>query len=132
MKFMIYSRVAQFLVYNPITKQCIELLQLSIKSLQFSGIVCDFFEHDLQSSSYKIFMALFCEVYIYSSSSCKWQAVDSFSNFKFNFEYEIYDTCSCIMFKNNIYIAFCTIWMMVVYNPKDDAWNNLGLSINYK
>ena len=34
------------------------------------------------------------------------------------------------MYKKNIYIAFITKkfeWMMVVYNPKDDAWSNLGL-----
>ena len=32
------------------------------------------------------------------------------------------------MYKNNMYIAFFTLdnkWMMVVYNPKDDAWSNL-------
>ena len=36
------------------------------------------------------------------------------------------------MYKNNIYLAFITTkdeWMMVVYNPKDDAWSNFGLSI---
>ena len=35
------------------------------------------------------------------------------------------------MYKNNMYIAFSTLdekWMMVVYNPKDDAWSNLNLS----
>ena len=36
------------------------------------------------------------------------------------------------MYKNNMYIGFLTTkakWMMVVYNPKNDAWSNLGLSI---
>ena len=71
-------------------------------------------------------------IYIYSSSSCKWQAVDSYSNFKLNLESKVYDQpFSCIMYKNNMYIAFFTLddkWMMVVYNPKDDAWSNLCLN----
>ena len=86
----------------------------------------------MQSSSYKIFVVANVGVYIYSSFSCKWQAVDSFSNFKLNLESKIYDyPYSCIMYKNNMYIAFFTLdkkWMMVVYNPKDDAWSNLCLS----
>ena len=120
----------QFFVHNPITSQCIELPQHPAKSFNFSERNCDFFEHDLQSSSYKIFVVFHDGVYIYSSSSCKWQAFDSFSIFKLNLESKIYDLPdSCIMYKNNMYIAFSTIslqkWMMVVYNPKDDAWSNL-------
>ena len=121
----------QLLVHNPITRQCIELPQLPTKAMVWERN-CKFLEHDLQSSSYKIFLASNDGVYIYSSSSCKWQAIDSFSNFKLNLESKIYDWAySCIIYKNNMYIAFSTLdekWMMVVYNPKDDAWSNLCLS----
>ena len=131
-KHFIDSKPHQFWVHNPITRQCIELPQLSPKLFIHWKRNCDFFEHDLQSSSYKIFFASNTGVYIYSSSSCKWQAVDSFSNFKLNLESKIDDWCnSCIMYKNNMYISFFTLdekWMMVVYNPKDDAWSNLYLS----
>ena len=72
-------------------------------------------------------MASYDGVYIYSSSSCKWQVVDSFSNFKLNLGSKLYHwPYSCIMYKNNMYIAFSTLdkkWMMVVYNPKDDSWS---------
>ena len=123
----------QVLVHNPITRQCIKLPQFSPKSLfSWNSHNCDFLEHDLQSSSYKIFVASQGGVYIFSSSSCKWQAVDSFSNFKLSLESKIYDLPnSCIMYKNNMYIAFSTLdkkCMMVVYNPKDDAWSNICLS----
>ena len=121
----------QYLVHNPITKQCIELPQHPTKSFNLWERNCDFLEHDLQSSSYKIFVASNDGVYIYSSSSCKWQAVDSFSNFKLNLESKIYRPYSCIMYKNNMCIAFLTLddkRMMVVYNPKDDAWSYLGLN----
>ena len=75
-ELMINTMVNQFLVYNPITKQCIELPEIPIKKYVIK--VCDFFEHDLQFSSYKIFLACIHKVYIYSSSSHKWQAIDSF------------------------------------------------------
>ena len=134
-KLRINWELVQFLVYNPITKQCIELPELSIISLFFLE-VCDFFEHDLQSSSYKIFLASLHGIYIYSSSSHKWQVVDLFSNFKLNLKFNRVSSLrypvSCIMYKNNIYIAFTTTefeWMMVVYNPKNDAWSNLRLGI---
>ena len=130
-KHSIDSEHYQFLIHNPITRQCIELPQPP-QIFNFSMRKYDFFEHDLQSSSYKIFMASYGGMYIYSSSSCKWQAVDSFSNFKLNFEPKIYDwPNSCIMYKNNIYIAFSTLGQnqtMVVYNPKDDAWSNFCLN----
>ena len=130
-KLSIYGKPDQLLVHNPITRQCIELPQLCPESFNFWKINCDFFEHDLQSSSYKIFAAFDIGVYIYSSSSCKWQAVDSFSNFKLNLEPKIYNwSHSCIMYKNNMYIAFLTLdknQMIVVYNPKDDAWSNICL-----
>ena len=125
------SKPHQFLVHNPITRQYIELPQLSPELFVFWKRNCDFLEHDLQSSSYKIFVASATGVYIYSSSSCKWQAVDSFSNFRLNLESKLYGPYSCIMYKNNMYIAFLTLddkWMMVVYNPKDDAWSYLGLN----
>ena len=70
-KLIIENQLAQFLIHNPITRRCIELPQLSKKSFIFWERKCDFFEHDLQSSSYKIFMASYSGVYIYSSSSCK-------------------------------------------------------------
>ena len=54
----------QFLVRNPITKQCIELPQLSPKLFIDWERSCDFLEHDLQSSSYKIFVASGIGVYI--------------------------------------------------------------------
>ena len=131
-KHFIDRKPHQYLVHNPITRQCIELRQHPTKSFNFCERNCDFLEHDLQSSSYKIFVASNDGVYIYSSSSCKWQAVDSFFNFKLNLESKIYDWCySCIMYKNNMYIAFSTLynkWIMVVYNPKDDAWSNLCLN----
>ena len=131
-KHFIDSERQQFWVHNPITRQCIELPQLSPKSFIRWKRNCDFFEHDLQSSSYKIFVASNTGGYIYCSSSCKWQAIDSFSNFKLNLEPKIFDPLdSCIMYKNNMYIEFSTFnknRMMVVYNPKDDAWSNLCLS----
>ena len=107
-KHIIYGKPIQFLVHNPITRQCIELPQFSpILFMEWEN--CDFFEHDLQSSSYKIFLASYGGVYIYSSSSCKWQAVDSFSNFKLNLAPKIYNKpYSCIMYKNNMYMAFFT------------------------
>ena len=132
-KHFMDSKRDELLVHNPITRQCIELpTQLSPESfINWECYNCDFLEHDLQSSSYKIFVVSHGGVYIYSSSSCKWQAVDSFSNFKLNFEPKIYDwPVSCIMYKNNMYIAFSTLdknHMMVVYNPKDDSWSNLCL-----
>ena len=129
----ICSNPHQISVHNPITRQCIELPQLSPELRIDWERSCDFFEHDLQFSSYKIFVVSSWNggVYIYNSSSCKWQAVDSFSNFKLNFDSKIYDRpYSCIMYKNNIYIAFYTLedYKLVVYNPKDDAWSNLCLS----
>ena len=120
----------QYFVCNPIIKQCIKLPKLPIILSFYFVEACDFFEHDLQSSSYKIFLASRYGIYIYSSSSHKWQAVDSFSNFQLNLEFKLSYHLSCIMYQNNIYIAFTTTkfeWMMVVYNPKDDAWSNLGL-----
>ena len=124
---LICSKSYHFLVHNPITRQCIELPQHPTKSFNFWERNCDFLEHDLQSSSYKIFVASYDGVYIYSSSSCKWQVVDSFSNFKLNLGSKLYHwPYSCIMYKNNMYIAFSTLdkkWMMVVYNPKDDSWS---------
>ena len=76
----------QFLVYNPITKEYIKLPQLPTPIHIL--VECNFFEHDLQSNTYKIFVVSKNEVYIYSSSSHFWQTFnDSFSNFKSNFQY---------------------------------------------
>ena len=108
-RHVIDSKPHQFLVHNPITRQCIELPQLSLGSFNFWERNCDFFEHDLQSSSYKIFVVSHGGIYIYISSSSKWQAIDSFSNFKLNLESKISDQPqSCIMYKNNMYITFLT------------------------
>ena len=74
---------SQLLVFNPITKECIELPKLpnSHYSMYVKfNYVCDFFEHDLQSSTYKIFLAWYSSAYIYNSSSQLWQSLDSISN----------------------------------------------------
>ena len=125
-KLEIVKELVQLLVYNPAIEECIELLEFPTK--EYFVKVCDFFEHDLQTSSYKIFLVHLQKVYIYNSSSHKWQAIDSFTKFQLNLKFTLYYLLSCIMYKNNIYVAFNTSkeeWMMV-YNPKDDAWNNLG------
>ena len=122
----------QFLVYNPITKKHVKLPQLLVP-LFYSEIVCDFFEHDLQSSTYKIFVASYKEVHIYSSSSHFWLTFhDSFSNFTSNLQHEYWKPFSCIMYKSNIYVAYYTSkaeWMVAVYNPMNDVWNNLNMNI---
>ena len=59
----INENLIQFLVFNPITKQCIELPKPPIISF-ISPEVSNFFEHDLQSSSYKIFLAALHGIYI--------------------------------------------------------------------
>ena len=127
-----------FLVCNPITKEYVKLPQFS-KPLYYLEIICDFFEHDLQSSSYKIIVIGYREVRIYSSSSHCWQTFnDSFSNFTSNFQYVLWNPFSCITYKNNIYVAFQTSiyewmiatsiyeWMIAVYNPVNDVWNNFN------
>ena len=73
----------QLLVFNPITKECIELpkpLNLHFFSNYYFNLLCNFFEHDLQSSTYKIFFAWNSSVCIYNSSSQIWQSLDSISN----------------------------------------------------
>ena len=96
-KLRISKELVQFLVYNPITKQCTELPKLPIIISLYLLEVCDFFEHGLQSSSYKIFLGSVHGIYIYSSSSHKWQAVDSFSNFNLNLESKIMYLFTCII-----------------------------------
>ena len=109
----------QLLVFNPMTKQSIELPKLSNFPSHLTYLACDFFEHDLQSSTYKIFFAWKSNVYIYNSTSQTWQSLDSISNLVSNYP------LSCITYKNDIYVAICTPdkkLMMVVYNPLHDAW----------
>ena len=125
----------QLLVFNPITKECIELPIFPnsyYNESPFDSIVlCDFFEHDLQSSTYKIFFARdlrkFC---IYNSSSQIWQSLDSIPNLIPNF-LSLY-SFSCVTYKNDIYVAFYTPknkLMVVVYNPIHDLWNTFDTNI---
>ena len=124
---------SQLLVFNPITKECIELPKLP-NSPYFGYIFhleCDFFEHDLQSSTYKIFAAWNSSVFIYNSSSQIWQSLDYISNLISNYEFNIYPF-SCVTYKNNIYVAISTPrnkLLMVVYNPIHDLWNKLDTNI---
>ena len=123
---------SQLLVFNPITKECIELPKLSkLPNLYFSwnydscNLLCEFFEHDLQSSTYKIFLAWKSRVFIYNSSSQIWQSLDSISNLIPKYRYQLYPFSS-ITYKNDIYVAISTLerkLIMVVYNPIHDLWN---------
>ena len=116
----------QLLVFNPMTKQCIELPELSNLPYGMRYLACDFFEHDLQSSTYKIFFSWKSNVYIYNSSSQTWQSLGSISNLVSHYPF------SCVTYKNDIYIAICTLdkkLMMVVYNPILDLWNNFDTNI---
>ena len=81
---------SQLLVFNPIIKECIELPKLP--NLHFSwnnnfDLLCNFFEHDLQSSTYNIFLAWNSSVYIYNSSSQIWKSLDSISNLITNYRF---------------------------------------------
>ena len=122
----------QLLVYNPIIEEYVKLPQLRVQNFS-SKIACDFFEHDLQSSTYKIFVASNKEIHIYSSSSHFWQTFnDSFSSFTSSLKYKLWSPDSCITYKNNIYIAFNTSieWMILAkYNPTNDKWNNFNVDI---
>ena len=116
----------QLLVFNPMTKQCIELPELSNLPYGMRYLACDFFEHDLQSSTYKIFFSWKSNVYIYNSSSQTWQSLGSISNLVSHY------SVSCVTYKNNIYVAIRTLdkkLMMVVYNPILDLWNNFDTNI---
>ena len=97
------------------------------------GFVCDFFQYDLQSSTYKIIVVGYKEVHIYSSSSHFWQTFnDSFSNFISNLQYKLWNSNSCITYKNNIYVLFHISrgeWMIAEYNPMNDIWNNINVNI---
>ena len=125
-----FYKIIQLMVFNPITKQFVELPQLSILN-HYSAydIVCDFFEHDLQFSTYKIFLACYQRACIYSSSSNTWQNLDSFPN---NICDE-FNTRLCIMYKNHIYVAISDRKddesMMAIYDPINDAWNKFNLNI---
>ena len=116
----------QLLVFNPMTKQSIELPKLSNFPFYLTYLTCDFFEHDLQSSTYKIFFAWKSNVYIYNSSSQTWQSLDSISNLVSDYPF------SCVTYKNDIYVAICTQdkkLMMAIYNPILDLWNNFDTNI---
>ena len=124
---------SQLLVFNPITKECIELPKLpnSLYYVNLFNYVCDFFEHDLQSSTYKIFLAWNSNVCIYNSSFQIWQSLDSISNLISKYEFKIHPF-SCITYKNDIYVAISTPrkkLMMVVYNPIHDLWNTFDTNI---
>ena len=119
----------QLLVFNPITKECIELPKLPKLPNSYSYLICDFFEHDLESSTYKIFLAWKSSVYIYNSSFQTWQSLAFISNLTSNRPF------SCVTYKNNIYVATSTLeykWVMVVYSPVHDAWNKFDTNIERK
>ena len=125
---------SQLLVFNPITKECIKLPK--IPNLHFSryyyfNSLWNFFEHDLQSSTYKIFLVWNSSVYIYNSSSQIWQSLDSISNLIPKYEFQLHPFLS-VTYKNNIYVAISTLerkLMMVVYNPIHDLWNTFDSNI---
>ena len=120
---------SQLLVFNPITKECIELPKLP--NLHYpENYVCDFFEHDLQSSTYKIFFSWNSNVCIYNSSSQIWQSLDYISNLIPKYRFQLYPF-SCVTYKNDIYVAISTRMklMMVVYNPIHDLWNKFDTNI---
>ena len=126
--------ICQLLVFNPITKECIELPKLPNSHYAENNFhyVCDFFEHDLQSSTYKIFLAWWSNVRIYNSSSQIWQSLDYISNLKSKYPFPLYPF-SCVTYKNDIYVAISTprkkLVMMVVYNPIHDLWNMFDINI---
>ena len=130
---IVNSTNRKILVFNPITKECIELPKfphLQILSIM-SNIVCDFFEHDLQSSTYKIFLAWNYGVYIYNSSSQIWQSLHSIFNLIPYCQLQL-STFSCVTYKNDIYVAISTLGkklMMLVYNPIHDLWNKFNTNI---
>ena len=124
----------QLLVFNPITKECIELPKLPNSHYADNNFryVCDFFEHDLQSSTYKIFLTWQSNVCIYNSSSQIWQSLDYISNIKLKCQFPL-SPFSSITYKNDIYVAISTprkkLLMMVVYNPIHDLWNMFDTNI---
>ena len=127
----IRRRSTRLLLCNPITKEFVELPQPPIPIYHIDGVACDFFEHDLQSSTYKIFLACNSSMYTYNSSSQVWQILDSFSSLKSSIYLEV-KFFSCITYKNNIYVAFSTSkhkLMIVVYNPTNDVWIEVYLNI---
>ena len=130
------SRDLQSLVYNPITKECIKLPQLSDPYLYTNCYQQEsaFIKHDLQSSTYKILFISNLDGYIYKSSSHIWQRLNSFCNFISNLQHQVclYSPYSCTTYKNNIYVVFCTSegkLMIAIYDLKTDAWNNLDLNV---
>ena len=137
--FVVNSNISgnySLLVFNPITKECKELPQLPISlTWLYYNAICDF-EHDLQFSTYKIFLIFNLRCYIYKSSSHTWQSLNFFYNFKSNLQLESMIPFSCKFYKNNIYVVFNTPKykvMMVVYDPRIDTWNSLDLNIkNYE
>ena len=132
-----FSKSDQLLVYNPTTKEYIELPRLP-KPLDWNlpDLLGKFFEHDLQFSTYKIFFIFHLDGYIYQSSSHTWQSLNSLCNFRLNRQFETFPS-SCVTYKNNIYMI-SDIYMrptlhkveLSVYDPINDAWNKLDLNIN--
>ena len=125
----------QLLVYNPTTKECIELPRLPKPfDWNFCYVISKIFEHDLQSSTYKIFFLFYLDGYIYQSSSHTWQSLNSLCNFRLNHQFNI--PSSCVTYKNNIYMI-SDIYIrpilhkveLSVYDPINDAWNKLDLNI---
>ena len=92
----IETKFIQFLVYNLITKEHIKLSHLSNTSYVIYNLKITIFDHALQSSSYKIFLACYKRLYIYRSSSHTWQHVNFFFNFELYLQY-VHDPISCIM-----------------------------------
>ena len=92
-----------------------------------------FFAHDLQSSTYKIFLTCNQRVCIYNSSYHTWQNLDSFSNFRDS----VFTPHSCVMYKNHIYLDFLTrdyesmmaSHQVAIYDPINDAWEKFNLNI---
>ena len=125
---------SQLLVFNPMTKEYIELPELpNLHFLYFNycNLLCNFFEHDLQSSTYKIFLTRNASAYIYDSSSQIWQSLDSISNLIPQYRYQLCPLSS-VTYKNSIYVAITTSekkLMMVVYNPIHDLWNTFDTNI---
>ena len=126
---------SQLFIFNPITKECIELPELPNLQIFWNhnyGLLCNFFEHDLQSSTYKIFLACNSSVYIYNSSSQIWQSlVYSIFNLLSNYRFRLYPFLS-VTYKNNIYVAISTSkeqLTIVVYNPIHDLWNKFDTNL---
>ena len=113
----------QLLVYNPRTKECIKLPQLPYLHFNINHyyyIACDFLNMICNQTRIKYFLfGTQMATLIYRSSPHTWQCLNSFCNFKSNLQLGLH-LYSCITYKINIYVVFCTSKheaMMVVYDP---------------